>query len=557
MLLPLAGLGALLWAAWWATESPGLTTALLMFGPLVAVPLGLFAEDGPRSSWRDAAIWLLLPSSAALLLAVGLPAGWRAALLAVPWAVVTLLLAAHGLSRLLPRRHHSPAALCIDAAYVFIVVGGGWVLLDRAGARPLGYDPLIVQLTAIHFHIAGFALPLLAGLMGRARPGGTPALVSAGVVLGIPLVAGGLVLSQVTGDMRGEWVASWTLALAAAAVGVFQILEARSRTDSTRILLGLSGASLLAGMFLAAAYGYGRAQGLLWPTIADMIPLHGISNALGFAGLGLLARALDPPEATEHRPAPPGRGLWAGSAVGNGWFLATGLADPSLPPPSGQLDRLDSLDSTRFSAAEVHPEVRAFYEDTARYELWVRPRWSLLFALPARLGVALARRLEQLVLPLDRAGAWQQVKVRTFAADKALTVLPDARLYERRYANGTPMFIAAYCTAERGDETYLGAVLPLPGSCMMSVMQIENMGDGGLRLRSAPPEDAEAGIFLDTPIAPLRLPLSEDLLLGPLERGFAPGPSAAVEDATIGALHRFRLLGIRCLELEYLIRPVR
>jgi hypothetical protein len=557
MLLPCAGLGGFLWLVWWWHAAPGLTTALLMSGPLLAVPLGLFAEQGPRSRWRDAAAWLLLPSATTLLVAVSLPPGWTASLLALPWLVVTALLAAHGLARLLPRQRHPAAELCVDAAYVFILVGGVWAMLDRMGARPLGYDPLLVQLTAIHFHFAGFALPLMAGLLGRHRADGLPRLVALGVVGGIPLVAVGLVLSQTTGQTTGEWAASWTLALAAGAVAALQLWEVRSmRPGINRLLLGLSGASLLLGMLLAAAYGYGRAQGLLRPTIADMIALHGVGNALGFALPGLLAWALSPPLAPERRPRPPGRGLWARGFIGNGWFLSEGLADPSLPPPTGQLDRLDRLDNPDFSAAAVHPEVRAFYEETARYELWVRPRWPLLLGLPARLYVALARQMGQLVLPLDRAGAWQQVRVRTFAPDASLTALSGARLYERRYANNTPMFIAAYAITRQREQPYLSVVLPLPGSCLISVMKTESLGDGGLRLRSSVRGDEEAGLFLDTPITPIRLPLSEDLLLGPLEHGFAPGPSASIPDATIGAVHRFRLLGLVCLELEYLIRPL-
>ena len=555
MQLPVAVLGALLWGAWWWSTEPLLITALLMFGPLVAIPLGLFGDQGVRSSWRDAAAALQLPAALALLVSVSQPAGWSATLLALPWLVITVLLTAHGLARLLPRDRHPPAELCIDAAYLFVLVGGVWAILDRMGAQPLGYTPLMVQLTAVHFHFAGFALPLLAGLLGRARPGGTPALVAAGVLAGIPLVAGGIVFSQLTGDGTGEWIASWTLALASGAVAVLQLQEARKRTDLARVLLALSGASLLVGMFMAAAYGFARAKGLPWPTIAHMIPLHGLVNALGFAGLGLVARALVPPDAPDHRAQPAGRGLWSRGAVGNGWFMLQDLADPSQPTPAGQIEQLSSMDSHDFAAAETHPEVQAFYEQTARYELWVRPRWPLLFALPARLYVALARSLGQLVLPLDRRGAWQQVKVRTFAADAALP-MAGGRLYERRYANGTPMFIAAYGVAERDGQQYMAVSLPLPGTCLMGMLRPENMGDGGLRLRSRRADDPEAGLFLDTPVAPVRLPMSEDLLLGPLEQGFAPGPSDAVPGATIGAVHRFELWGIRCLELDYLIRPV-
>jgi hypothetical protein len=545
-------LGGAIWASWWWMLGPSLTTALLMAGPLLMVPLGLIADQGVRTSWQNTASWLQLPAALLLLLSVGQPQGWSATVLALPWFLVTLLLAFHGLARLLPRHRHRPAELCIDAAYVFIIVGGAWVLLDRFGARPLGYDPLIVQLTAIHFHFAGYVLPLLAGLLGRSRPEGTPSIVAIGVLGGIPLVAGGLVQSQLTGDTTGEWIASWTLAIAGASVALLQLLEARHRRGLIGVLLGLSAVSLLVGMFFAAAYGFSRAQGALWPTIADMIAYHGVTNALGFSLLGILAYAAAPPAAPQHLPTPPGRGLWARGAVGNGWFLAEDLADPRIPAPQGQLSQMSDLDSEDFSSHDIHPSVRAFYEQTTQHELWVRPRWPWLLSFPARLYVGLARQMGQLVLPLDRGGAWQQVLVRTFGADESLK-LPNAHLYERRYANGTPMFIAAYTTLTHTSRPYLGVILPLPFCSLIGVLRPENMGDGGIRLRSVPANDTEVGLFLDTLIAPIRLPLHEDLILGPLDAGFAPGPSDAVPNATLCATHRFTIAGIHCLDLEYLI----
>lgn len=546
-------LSASIWATWWWTCSPPLTTALLMAGPLLMVPLGLIADRGVHTPWRDGGFWLQLPAALLLLVSMSMPQGLSATLLALPWLLVTLFLGAHGLARLLPRHRHTPAELCIDAAYVFIVVGGVWTVLDRLGARPLGYDPLIVQLTAIHFHFAGYILPLLAGLLGRSRAQGTPRIVAIGILGGIPLVAGGLVLSQLTSNTTGEWIASWTLAIAGASVAALQLLHARQRRGLLGILLGLSALSLLVGMFFAASYGFARSQGALWPTIADMIAYHGVTNALGFGLLGILAYAAAPPDAPQHLPSPPGRGLRALGSVGNGWFLSEDLADLSLSAPQGQLSKMSDLDSADFTSSDIHPSIVAFYEQTNQYEMWVRPRWPWLLSFPARLYVALARRAGQLVLPLDRGGAWQQILVRTFSPDAKLE-LPSAHLYERRYANGTPMFIAAYCTLTHTYRPYLAVVLPLPFSTLIGVLRIENQPDGGIRIRSMPDKDAEVGLFLDTPIAPIRLPIHEDLILGPLDAGFAPGTSDSVSGATLGATHRFTVAGVHCLELEYLIR---
>ena len=552
-------LGLVLWAAWWVLADPPLIPVLLLFGPLVAVPWGLSAEGGVDSWARRLVERLQLPAALLLLLAQHQEPGLLAGLLALPWLGVTLLLATHGLSRLLLRATHPGAELAVDGAYVFILVGGGWALLDRLGARPLDYSALLVQLTAVHFHFAGFALPLLAGLVGRARPAGTPVWLALAVLGGLPLVALGLVVSQVTGWTGAELVPAWEMAGAAALVALFQLQEAlkpQAARWERRLLLALSSLALLVGMFMAGAYGLSRALPTGWPPMATMFLWHGALNALGFAGLGLLARALQPPPAPAWTPSLTASAVRGRGRIGTGWFLRQGLADPERPSPPGQLRALEDVAWTGFDAAAVHPEVRAFYEQTSAFELWVRPRWAPGFGALGRLAAAVGRAMGQLVLPVDRGGAWQRVRVSVYAPRAGAAYPEDTVLYERSYADGRPMFICAYACARVGDAPYLRVSLPLPGCAMVSVMRFEGLDGGGLRLRSRPAEEGapEEGIFLDTPLFSVRLPLHEDLRLGPLEAGFAPGPDPRLPAATVAAVHAFTLLGRPCLELDYLLQ---
>ena len=88
--------------------------------------------------------------------------------------MTTGLVALHGLWRLW-RGSHRTSEVCLDAGLLYLAVGGTWTVIARAGLRPLGFPDLIVLLTAVHFHYAGFALLVLAGLVaGRSaapRPG--------------------------------------------------------------------------------------------------------------------------------------------------------------------------------------------------------------------------------------------------------------------------------------------------------------------------------------------------------------------------------------------------
>src|SRR5262245_4303277 len=102
-----AVLGALMVAgclAWW----PGGPTAALLLGVFVLVPLGLaLAAPPPQPSWQrrlwQAAVWLQLPAALVLLAATLLERGSLAALLALPWLLVTFLVALSGLARLFRR----------------------------------------------------------------------------------------------------------------------------------------------------------------------------------------------------------------------------------------------------------------------------------------------------------------------------------------------------------------------------------------------------------------------------------------------------------------------
>jgi hypothetical protein len=273
---------------------PGWAAALFLLAPLVLVPLGLAlaaTSDRRRVSPRlwQAGVALQLPAALALAFAFALPPGPGAAALTLPWLAFTLLTALLGLLHLHSRGARSVAEACIDAGLVYLAVGGTWALLSRWGARPLDFSDIIVLATAVHFHYAGFVLPLLTGLAGRVLPGRMFRLAAAGVVIGVPLVALGITLSAL-GIALPEWLAAWFMAAASILTAGLQLrVAARSGAPVQRLLLTVSGLSLLGAMTLAGLYALGSYWGLPWLDIPTMLPTHGAVNALGFALPGLLA----------------------------------------------------------------------------------------------------------------------------------------------------------------------------------------------------------------------------------------------------------------------------
>jgi hypothetical protein len=272
---------------------------LLLLSPLVLVPLILRlappgAADGPDERIWGAALALQPPAALGLVVAHALPRGLPAALLAAPWAAVTALVALYGLTRTLRRWRRQGLGplpeLAIDAGLVYLVVGGGWAVLDRAGAQPLGFAPVIVLLTAIHFHHAGFVLPVLTGLAGRAARGRVAGAAAAGVVLGVPMVAVGITATQLGLGTAVEGTAAWVTALAGL-LSAFLHLRLASRPGApaaARALWLVAGAALAAGMVLAALYGTRAQLPVPGLDIPWMRALHGSANALGFALAGVL-----------------------------------------------------------------------------------------------------------------------------------------------------------------------------------------------------------------------------------------------------------------------------
>ena len=243
---------------------PAWAHALLIFAALGLVPLALelFAdasEAARTERWFAWANHAQLPAALLLALACWLPAGLGAALAALPWAALTVLLAAIGLERVRTAGWKRELdGQCRDAALIFSAVGGAWVLIDRAGGRPLGFAPEIVTLTAVHFHYAGLLLPLMAGLVQRElfflR---FAARVAVGAVLGVPAVALGITATQLGWGRSLETAAGLGLALTGAALGVLHVrlaLDGRRVAIATRVLLGVAGGALFFGMVLAGAY---------------------------------------------------------------------------------------------------------------------------------------------------------------------------------------------------------------------------------------------------------------------------------------------------------------
>lgn len=297
-------MGALVWISLFSLQigdSPetGLIKRIVLLGILVIVPLALSLVPGSNSKERNARLYQLallaqpfgaIAAVASFLLTPGVPA----AVLAFLWFVVTAVIALLGLSRLSKPELRSAAEISISAGLVYLPVAGSWLIVSRLGIQFLGYGDTIILLTAVHFHFAAYAAPILSGLAGRQlgekrNLNRAFKLVPLGIIAGTPLVAAGISLSPSLALIGTVMISIALMILSVLVVG--WILPSIPSMP-VRMLLLVSSASTLPAMVLACAYAYSIVFHRLIIDIPQMAKTHGIANAFGFALCGLIAWAL-------------------------------------------------------------------------------------------------------------------------------------------------------------------------------------------------------------------------------------------------------------------------
>jgi hypothetical protein len=303
--------------------------ALFLLAPLVVVPLGYrLLELAAPGSRPPAAVLRLMPVAAGLLLvSFWLPAGPAAAVLALPWLAITGITAIAAGLRLLrdPERFHPGVRHATDAAVAFLAVGATFAVIDRLGVQPFGFSATVILLTAVHFHFAGFVLPLAGALAHVRRPRRWLEIALEAVVVGIPVTALGFL-----GLPLANWVGAVLTASGGLVIGVATLAIARTLLRRSAVALAVvAGASLIVSMPMAIIYATGTLLGTAWLDIEDMAAIHGTLNALGFSLAVVVAWTLErrasTPAEPDHRPARDPRRLGlaaAGIIAGYALFVA-------------------------------------------------------------------------------------------------------------------------------------------------------------------------------------------------------------------------------------------
>ena len=258
---------------------------ILLAGPSLFVPVGIlfFADSALPLSQNS--IFSFISALLLLLAAYCLPAGVTAAVLGIPWLLFVVVLALHVI------RHQQQFPLAWILACCFLSVAAAWMFADRLGWQPLGFDPLIVLLTGIHFHYAGFALASVAALLPASK---AQSYLSWGLLPGVAGVAIGITNTQLGGPAVVEIVGVTTMVAVGIGIATLQVRHAwlSQLPPIPRLLLTLGGIALAGGLSLALLYGWRFHYQWNWLTIPWMYATHGLLNSLGFSLLSFTGHHL-------------------------------------------------------------------------------------------------------------------------------------------------------------------------------------------------------------------------------------------------------------------------
>lgn len=258
---------------------------VVLLAALVLVPMAFRILKYPEKSALPVAL-----GGYTLFAAMYMPVGTYAGLLACGWLLVCAWPVKNGIDGLL-KNERTPGQWAISAGQIFLIVGGLSAVADRFGLQPLGFDAVIVLLTAVHFHFAGFIFPLLAGWLYQLHPNKISRYAAIMAVVSIPLTFIGIAFSKITDNYIPEAIAAASVATAgwACGWGYLQLTQKTGTPWPVKILWIITGLSLFFSMTLALGYAMRPLYTFDWINIPNMRAWHGTVNALGVGGAGVLA----------------------------------------------------------------------------------------------------------------------------------------------------------------------------------------------------------------------------------------------------------------------------
>ncbi len=187
----------------------------------------------------------------------------------------------------------------------------------------------------------------------------------------------------------------------------------------------------------------------------------------------------------------------------------------------------------------LSPTIRHFYEYTNEYHLLASVNWHSWFKPFAAVYRLISRKILQINLPLSNKEVEMTGDI--LSVKDEVDGRRDTRAWIRK-VNGEVCFVALYSSHQTKGRTYMNIGLPLPGSIMTGILELNQYGSS-LGLSSSKKKDVEAdsGTYLSTKRNRYKLPIEEEFLVEELASG------------GLKAVHDMRIFSLPFLTIHYAI----
>lgn len=200
---------------------------------------------------------------------------------------------------------------------------------------------------------------------------------------------------------------------------------------------------------------------------------------------------------------------WLSGPVGNPRGIGLGYFDDLAAKnafeiwrddePRGLIPDFSLLDADDFTPSRVHPRVRAFYEQTSRYDIDMWSEWCGVFQPFGKLlSLLFSRRLQQLNVPLSPLDTSLGIKSEIAQLVQPATGKLIYTAWVRQLVGtGKVLYAAAYslCAIPGRLGLCVKVVFPLPNGNAIVFMRPKAHDDGSFSVISAGDEFGDPGFY--------------------------------------------------------------
>ena len=541
---------------------------ILASSALVIIPLGLKASIQNAGPYHPKSFWKLVvyfqPLAGllfiiSLLLDVGTPSG----AVSLIWAANSILIFLIGIQKIFLRGFYIHEETFIDVGLIYLPVGAIWFSASRWGIDLLGFSPLLVTLTAIHFHIAGLGASMMTGQLGRIIKQKSPtAYLTAGSIISLTpiLVAVGINSSPLVEVAMASLLAIGVVILAVLSIRVFiyEIFNNSSRIKKFLFAtLSVSQSISLFTMTLTCVFAYGEYREAGMVSLSQMLHYHGFLNYFGFVAPSLICLGLLGIPRSNTEEYIPFQRFFGSTYIGADYFNKYNFIDPKSEFHKGLYNDFFSLFLRNHVKKPTHNTVLRYFDDTSNVELICQAKWLPGFKFISPLVHHLGRGMGQLVLPSNNK--IQRIRCKLYGLGKQEGLAVPQVSCVRTYEDGTPMHVTSYSAHRIDNKTYMNISLPIPLGQLHSILEISAINGNedvtGLRITSISNDRLDAGLWLDFKFLRIKIPLHEHLHMwdSKIPKELSGLDFEIDTDNASVAGHTFWIFGIKCLVLNYAI----